>query len=109
MKEIKAFVNRNLVAEIVKTLRNAGYCRGACNLSVVDEAGSLQVIDSQEQSFSLELGEEVVNEVKLELVCEDESADEAVRIIQENGHAGQKIASWVCIIDVGEAYPIDGG
>lgn len=107
MKEIIAFVHRNRVAEIVTNLRNAGYCSGACNLSVVDVAGTLQAIDSQEQGFALELGEEEGNEVKLELVCKDERADEAVWIIQENELAGHKIASWVCIIDVGEAFPLD--
>jgi nitrogen regulatory protein P-II 1 len=108
LKEIKAFVSCNRVAEIVKTLRNTGCYSGPSNLSVVDVAGTtLQVSDSQERDFSLELGEVVVNEVKLELVCEDEYADEAVRIIQENGYAGQRIANWVCIIDIGDAYPID--
>ena len=108
MKEIKAFVHRNRVADIIHALRNAGYCGGTCNLSVADVAGTLHAIDTKEKSFSLELGDEVINEVKLELVCEDERADEAVRIIQENGRTGQKVAGWVCIIDVDAAYPIDG-
>ncbi|MCO6414298.1 MAG: P-II family nitrogen regulator [Thiogranum sp.] len=107
MKEIKAFVHRNRVADIVHALRNAGYYSGACNLSVVDVVGTLQALDTQEKSFSLELGEEVINEVKLELVCEDERADEVVRIIRENGRTGQKIAGWVYVIDIGAAYSID--
>ena len=107
MKEIKAFIHRNRVADIVHALRNAGYCGGTCNLSVVDVTGTLQAIDSQEQSFSLELGQEVINEVKLELVCEDDRADGAVRIIRENGRTGQKIAGWVYVIEIDAAYPID--
>ena len=107
MKEIKAFVHRNRVADIVHALRNAGYCGGACNLSVVDVTGTLQALDTQEQNFSLELGQEVITEVKLELVCEDERADDAVRLIRENGRTGQKTAGWVYVIDIGAAYPID--
>ena len=107
MKEIKAFVHRNRVADIIHALRSAGYCGSACNLSVVDVAGLLQALDSQEKSFSLELGEEVVNEVKLELVCEDERAGEAVRIIRRNGRTGQKITGWVYVIDIGAAYSIN--
>lgn len=107
MKEIKAFVHRNRVADIVHALRNADFCGSACNLSVVDVTGTLQALDSQEQSFSLELGQEVITEVKLELVCDDERADEAVRIIRKNGRTGQKTAGWVYVIDVGGAYPID--
>jgi len=106
MKEIKAFVHRNRVADIIHALRNARFCGGNCNLSAVDVAGMLQDLDTQEKNFSLELGEEVTNEVKLELVCEDERADEAVRIIRENGRTGQEIAGWVYVIDIGTAYPI---
>ena len=51
MKEIKAFVHRNRVADIVHVLRNAGYCSGVCNLSVVDVTGTLQALDTQEQGF----------------------------------------------------------
>ncbi len=107
MKEIKAFVHRNRVADIVHALRNAGYCSGVCNLSVIDVTGTLQALDTQEQSFSLELGQEVITEVKMELMCEDERADEAVRIIRETGRTGQTNAGWVYVIDIGAAYPID--
>ncbi len=107
MKEIKAFVHRNRVADIIHALRNAGFCSGVCNLSVVDVTGTLQALDNQEQSFSLELGQEAITEVKLELVCEDERTDEIVRIIRENGRTGQKTAGWVYVIDIGAAYPID--
>ncbi len=107
MKEIKAFVHRNRVADIVHALRNADFCSGVCNLSVVDVTGTLQALDNQEQSFSLELGQEVITEVKLELMCADERAGEAVQIIRENGRTGQKAAGWVYVIDIGEAYPID--
>ena len=40
-------------------------------------------------------------------MCEDEHAEEAVRIIRENGRTGQKTAGWVYVIDIGAAYPID--
>jgi nitrogen regulatory protein P-II 1 len=107
MKEIKAFVHRNRVADIVHALRNADFCSGICNLSVVDVTGTLQALDTKEQSFSLELGQEAITEVKLELVCEDDRADEAVRIIREKGRTGQKTAGWIFINDIGAAYRID--
>lgn len=107
MKEIKAFVHRNRVADIVRALRNSEFCRDVCNLSVVNVTGTLQALDSQEKNFSLELGQEVITEVKLELVCQDERADEAVRIIREKGRTGQNTAGYVYVIDIGNAYPID--
>jgi len=106
MKEIKAFLHRNRVADVVHALRNAGYSDGVCNLSVVDVTGTLQALDKQEETFSLELGQQVINEVKLELVCEDVRADEAVRIIRENGRTGQKTGGWVYVIDIAAVYPV---
>lgn len=107
MKEIKAFIHRNRVADVVHALNEAGFCNDNCNLSVIDVMGTLEALDSQERDYSLELGEAIITEVKLELVCEDERADEAVRIIRENGRTGQKAAGWVYVIDIGLAYPID--
>ena len=107
MKEIKAFIHRSRVADIVHALHNAGFCRGVGNLSVVDVTGTLQALDAREQGFSLELGLEAITEVKLELVCADDRADEAVRIIRRKGRTGQKIAGWVYVNDLGSIYPID--
>ena len=106
MKEIKAFLHRNRVADIVHALQNSSYCNGTCNLSVMDVTGSLRALDDQEKHFSIELGQEVVNEVKLELVCDDERVAEAVQIIRENGRTGQRNAGWVYVTDISEAYPI---
>lgn len=107
MKEIKAFIHRNRLADIIHALRNSGFCSDVCNLSVADVTGTLQALDAREQEFSLEMGDMVVNELKLELMCTDELVDKAVHIIRENGRTGQEIAGWVYVIDIGEAYPID--
>jgi nitrogen regulatory protein P-II 1 len=109
MKEIKAFVHRNRVADIIHGLRNANFCRGVCNLSVVDVAGMLKAIDSNEKCFSIEMGEEVIYEVKLELVCENERIDEAVKIITDNARTGQEVAGWIYVFNVDSSYAIGPG
>lgn len=109
MKEIKAFVHRNRVADIIHGLRNANFCRGAFNLSVVDVAGMLKAIDSHEKSFSIDMGEEVINEIKLELVCENGRVDEAVKIITDNARTGQEIAGWIYVYNVDSSYAIGPG
>lgn len=81
MKEIKAFIHRNRVADVLHALKNANFCQGACNLSVIDVAGNLQALDNKERNYSIELGEGIITEVKLELICADERTDEAIALL----------------------------
>ena len=103
MKEIKAFVHRNRIADVIHALRDAGFA----NLSVVDVLGMLRALDPREARYSTELGERVTAEVKLELVCEDARVDEAVRLIRDNARTGQHPAGWIYIHEVAAAHPID--
>ncbi len=103
MKEIKAFIHRNRIADVLRALEKAGFR----NLSIIDVKGMLKALDAQEQEYSIDLGEKVITEVKLELVCEDEQRTaEAVRIIQENARTGQSEAGWIYISDIQAALPI---
>ncbi|GMT39503.1 MAG TPA: P-II family nitrogen regulator [Acidiferrobacteraceae bacterium] len=103
MKEIKAFIHRNRVADIVRALGAAGFR----NLSVIDVKGMLKALDTKEQKYSIEIGDEVITEMKLELVCDDENRTaEAVRIIQEHGQTGQPEAGWIYISEIQAALPI---
>lgn len=105
MKEIKAFIHRNRIADVVHALAHAGFH----NLSVIDVKGMLKALDSKEQDYSLEIGEKVITEVKLELVCEDElRTAEAVNIIRENARTGQPQAGWIYISEISAAMSIDG-
>ncbi len=102
MKEIKAFVHRSRIADVVHALREAGYR----DLSVIDVKGMLRAIDPQEREFSLELGELVVTEVKLELVCADDRVDQAVALIRERGATGASPSGWIYVLPVEQAIPI---
>lgn len=103
MKEIKAFIHRNRAADVIRALKGAGYN----NLSVVDVKGMLAALDERERDYSIELGEETITEVKLELVCEDESRTaEAVRLIRDNARTGQPEAGWIYISEIQAALPI---
>lgn len=105
MKEIKAFIHRNRIADVVHALAHAGFH----NLSVIDVKGMLKALDSKEQDYSLEIGERVITEVKLELVCEDElRTAEAVNLIRENARTGQPQAGWIYISEISAAMSIDG-
>ena len=104
MVEIKAFIHRNTVADVVHALGKAGFK----NLSVIDVKGTLKALSDQEQEYSIEIATKVITEVKLELICEDAQCDEAVLIIQSTAYTGKPNAGWVCVSPITEVYTIGG-
>ncbi len=107
MKEIKAFIHRNRIADVLHALKNSNFCSGRCNLSINDVAGTLQALDNKEQNYSIEFGEGIITEVKLELICEDEQADAAIALIRDNARTGQPLAGWIYTTDIVKSIPIE--
>ena len=111
MKEIKAYVHANRIGEVIAALK-ASAAWGAAddgrhNLTVYVVKGSLVPIDARERHFSVELGDEVVNEYKLELLCDEPHVDELVQIIRRVGRTGQPSAGWVYVTELQQALPIE--
>lgn len=103
MQELKAFVHRNRIADVVGALSSAGFRR----LSIIDVQGLLRALDNKEQQYSVEIGQKVVTEVKLEVVCEDESrTTEAISLIQEHATTGQPEAGWIYVSDIRSSIEI---
>ena len=103
MQEIKAFVHRNRIADVVSALSSAGFKR----LSIIDVQGLLRALDSKEQQYSVEIGQKVVTEVKLEVVCENESrTTEAISLIREHATTGQPEAGWIYVSDIRSSIEI---
>ncbi len=103
MQEIKAFVHRNRIADVVDALSSAGFR----HLSIIDVQGLLRALDSKEQQYSVEIGQKVVTEVKLEVVCENESrTTEAISLIRENAKTGQPDAGWIYVSDIRSSFEI---
>jgi len=103
MKEVKAFVHRNRIADVMHALEKAGFNR----LSVIDVKGMLKAMDEKERGYSVELGESVITEVKLELVCENDSrATEAIDIIRTQADTGQPDAGWIYVSEIQSALRI---
>jgi nitrogen regulatory protein P-II 1 len=95
--EVKAYVHRNRIADVVSALSSAGFR----NLCVVDVQGLLHALDKKEQQYSVEIGQKVITEVKLELVCDSESQTaQAVALIREYGKTGQPEAGWIYISEI---------
>ena len=111
MKEIKAYVHRDRVSDVIAALKDApvwGGLRGGGrhNLAVYIVKGSMMPLDSGEQRYSVELGDEVVNEYKLEMLCEDAEVDEILATIQASARTGQAVAGWITVTEVACAIPI---
>lgn len=105
MKEIKAFVHRGRVYDIFRGLEAEGYRR----LTVIDVRGLLQALSNQEIRYSVEIGGRVTDEVRLDLVCEDDEVSHAIQIIRQQGFTGQPVSGWVYVSPIDGVWPIDGG
>lgn len=103
MKEIKAFVHRGRIGDVVYALRRAGFK----NLSFVDVKGMLKALDANEEEYSIEVGNKVITEVKLEVVCAPAQVDEAIGIVLANGRTGRPNAGWIYVSDIEATYEID--
>lgn len=103
MKQIKAFVHRNRVTDLIHALEAAGFQR----LSLFDVKGLLRALSAREQQYSVELGDKVINEVQMELFCEDDDVAKAVEIIRTVGRTGHADAGWIYVSKIEQSMPIN--
>ncbi|MCL5060765.1 MAG: P-II family nitrogen regulator [Candidatus Thermoplasmatota archaeon] len=113
MKEIKAYIHNNRIADVIRALKGSGLCNaggtaGCRNLAVVPVQSLLKAVDAAEQRYSIELAEAVIHESKLELICEDDQVDELVGIIKRTARTGQAEAGWIYVTDIVRAILIKG-
>ncbi len=81
MKEVKAFIRPEKVDKMVPALKEAGFK----NISLTPGEGTGTQMDSPDAAPSLQFYITDSQIVKLELVCKDELANEAIRIISKYG------------------------
>ena len=101
MKELKAFIHPHRTAAVIQAIRDSGLCdahgdlAGGSHIAVSQVQTVQAAADAGQQHYSIELGEPVVLQTKLELVCSDDAADALVALIVAAGHAGQSCSGWV--------------
>ena len=86
MKEIKAYIHRDRVGDVISALKNSGTWGGERgdarhNLAAYLVRSVVASPSGPERHYSMDLGDEVINEYKLELICPDDEADELVKLI----------------------------
>lgn len=111
MKEVKAYVHSSRVADVIAALKNSPAWGGQRagrrhNLAVYVVKGSIMPLDSGEQHYAMDLGDEVVNEYKLELLCEDDEVDQLVAALHVAARTGQAVAGWITVTDLARVVPI---
>ncbi len=111
MKEIKAYIHNHRIADVIRAVKESGLCNtdgtpGCRNLAVIPAKILLKAMDAQEQHYSIELAEAVINESKLELICEDHQVDELVAIIGHAARTSQTEAGWIYVTDIKHAVRI---
>ncbi|MBP7659593.1 P-II family nitrogen regulator [Dokdonella immobilis] len=103
MKQIKAFVHRNRVSDLVHALEAAGFQR----LSLFDVKGLLRALSAREQEYSVEFGDQVISEIQLELFCDDTDVARAVEIFRLVGRTGHADAGWIYVSTIEQSLPIN--
>lgn len=103
MKQIKAFIHRNRVGDIVHALDAAGFTR----LSLFDVKGMLRALSAREQEYSVELGEKMISEVQMELFCEEHETENAIAIFKQAARTGKPDAGWIYVSTVEQTIRID--
>lgn len=102
MKVINAFIHQHRAADVIQALKVAG----GRNLFVTTGRGMLVAMDAGEQHYSMDLADTVIEECKLELLCEDEQVDALVAIVRRYARTGKPDAGWVYVTDVILAIPV---
>ena len=103
VREVKAYVHRNRIADVVPALYNAGIK----TLTVIDVEGLLEAMNNAEEHYSVEIAHKVVTEVKLEVICETENRTaEAGALIREHAKTGQPSAGWIYLTEIQSAIEI---
>lgn len=106
MKEIRAYIHSNRIGSVIAALKESTAWSADHNLTAYMVKGSLLPQGEGERHYSLDLGDEVINEYKLELHCEDDHVKELVDIIRTVARTGQANAGWIYIADIDRAIPI---
>ena len=111
MKEIKAYVSRHRIADVIDALRESGVCdigtRADCHhLTVSAVQRPFAGADPAEQHYSMDLGGPVVTEYRLELVCADADVDTLVAAIAAAARTGAHSPGWIVVSEVARTLEI---
>ncbi len=107
MKEIKAFIHAHRVSDVLQAIKEIDMSGAKIsNFAVFPVQALLHDAELKEARYSVNFGETVVNEFKIEILCHEEAVSNLVEIIQRVGHAGDHEEGWIIITDILSAVPV---
>ncbi len=68
----------------------------------------MRALNNLEQDYSLEFGERMITEARLELFCDDTQVEQVVALMRMHARTGQQKSGWVYVSDVSAAYIVHG-
>ena len=102
MKQIKGFVDRHRVGDLMHALEGEGFHR----ISVFDAKGLHRPPMRGEAEYSVELGERVVSEAQITVFCEDEQVDAAVAIFRQLIRTTHRETGWLYVTPIEQSVPL---
>ncbi|WP_017732275.1 P-II family nitrogen regulator [Nafulsella turpanensis] len=106
MKEVKAFIRRNMVNGVLKALRDHDF--RSVTVTEVEGTGRYTRPDNDEKtSLKFQLTHSKMS--KLELVCKKEDVTNIVQIISEHGGTGEKGDGIVYVSEVEQIFKVSTG
>ncbi|MDP3946350.1 MAG: P-II family nitrogen regulator [Lutibacter sp.] len=104
MKEIKAFVKPNRIQKIIDALTDNGF--KSMTLSQAEGTGAFKAKDAK-PSLDFHITDSPV--IKIELVCQNEEAQEVIELILANGKTEEPADGIIYLTDIEDAFQIKTG
>lgn len=104
MKEIKAFVKPNRIQKIIDALTDNGF--KSMTLSQAEGTGAFKAKGAK-PSVDFHITDSPV--IKIELVCQNEEAQEVIKIIVANGKTEEPADGIIYLTDIEDAFQIKTG
>lgn len=100
MMAIKAYVAPHRLADVIEALRASGLTEvtgasGCRNLAVSSVRRVHSSRDPARQHYSIDVGEPVVTEAMLDLICSDALVDKVFELIAHAAHSGEAHSGWI--------------
>lgn len=105
MKEIKGYVRERMVGAVVQALVTAGFP----DFAVLVVRGVAEGLPSEAYEYSVELGDAYEKIAKIELICHDDRAADAVELIRSAARTGQPGDGIVFVAPIDQAVRIYDG
>ncbi len=104
MREIKAYIRRDKVEDVIDAVMNAG----VAGFTLIDVCG-LGAAASEQKLWSIEYCKKYSSVVKLEIVCHNKDVEHITEVIRERAWTGHKGDGMIFVAGIAEAIRIRTG